>query len=134
MKFYNLKCKNCGAMLQIDPERNQAYCQYCGAKLLIDDETLKIQTRIVDDARIKEAEAKYKEIELNHELRLTESEQTEKQRKEWNLYFRIWGCVLILLVVLNILDVGSIAPMHWTIWGIGGLIYFNKTKPGSKKR
>lgn len=65
----NLKCPSCGATLTIqDDNREFAFCEYCGAKLSIDD--LRITHRIVDEARIKEAEAnkeiKLKQLELEN--------------------------------------------------------------------
>lgn len=32
-----MKCPQCGAMLNIEEGRNQAFCTYCGAKLYIDN-------------------------------------------------------------------------------------------------
>ena len=81
MKLINLKCSNCGAALEIDPERTQAFCSYCGAKLFIDDENINITNRIVDEARIKEAEVRLKELEYQHERELRE-EFIRKEKKK----------------------------------------------------
>ena len=37
MKLFELKCPNCGSVLQVSSDRNEVYCQYCGTKLLVDD-------------------------------------------------------------------------------------------------
>ena len=68
----NLTCTNCGAELQIDAERKQAFCTYCGTKLLVDDESIHITNRIIDEARLKEAEVRLKELEYQHEKELRE--------------------------------------------------------------
>lgn len=35
VKLISVKCPQCGANLELDSEREKAYCQYCGAQLLI---------------------------------------------------------------------------------------------------
>ena len=63
MKLISMRCPHCGAELSIDMERRQAFCQYCGNMLLLDDEnTININKRIVDEARLKEAEIRLKEL------------------------------------------------------------------------
>ena len=37
MKLINMICPHCGAQLEIEEGRKQAYCGHCGSKLLIDD-------------------------------------------------------------------------------------------------
>ena len=61
MKLITLRCTNCGADLQIDSERKEAYCTFCGTKLFVDDESIRITNRIVDEARLKEAEVRFLE-------------------------------------------------------------------------
>ena len=94
MKLINLKCSNCGAALEIDPERTQAFCSYCGAKLFIDDENINITNRIVDEARIKEAEVRLKELEYQHERELREEfirkEQVTVAVNEGNTNYEIF--------------------------------------------
>ena len=38
MKLVEMKCKNCGAQLKVDVEKNHSYCQFCGTEFKIDDE------------------------------------------------------------------------------------------------
>ena len=79
MKLMQLTCTNCGANLEIDPNRRQAFCQYCGAKLMLtDDESIHITNRIVDEARLKEAEVRLRELEY----------QREKDQREFDLRMR----------------------------------------------
>ena len=79
MKLIQLTCSKCGADLQIDPSRGQAFCQYCGAKLMLaDDESIQITNRIVDEARLKEAEVRLRELEY----------QREKDQREFEMRLR----------------------------------------------
>lgn len=43
MKLIELKCPNCGSILQVDSSQKEAYCQFCGTKLAIDDEVQHFQ-------------------------------------------------------------------------------------------
>ena len=38
MKLVELKCKNCGAILKVEPESDEITCKYCQTKFKIDDE------------------------------------------------------------------------------------------------
>nr|WP_296066869.1 hypothetical protein [uncultured Mediterraneibacter sp.] len=76
-------------------EKNN-FCQYCGAKILIEDDTKHYEYRAVDEARIREAEAREnirsREIELEKE-RL----QNEKEKKD-NIVKIIVAVVIIYLI------------------------------------
>ena len=37
MKLIEMKCKNCGELLNVNPERNFGFCSYCGTKYVLDD-------------------------------------------------------------------------------------------------
>ena len=81
MKLICLKCTNCGAEIELEPDSRQAYCQYCGSKLMLDDEPVQVTSRIVDEARIKEAEVRMKELEYAHEREMRELAMREEQQK-----------------------------------------------------
>ena len=100
MKLINLKCSNCGAALEIDSERTQAFCSYCGAKLFIDDENINITNRIVDEARIKEAEVRLKELEYQHERELREEFIRKEKKKSETL--SVVAFLVALLVTYNV--------------------------------
>ena len=65
-----LKCPECGAPLTVDTENPIKYCSYCGMPIYFDDETQRIEINyhsehvIRDEARIKEAENRREEIEM----------------------------------------------------------------------
>ena len=43
MKLIELKCKNCGAKLMVDPEVKDAHCEFCGIGFQLDDEVQHIK-------------------------------------------------------------------------------------------
>ena len=67
IKLVAVKCPECGAMLNIEENRTQAFCTYCGAKVLIHNEN-EFTFRHVDVADLERAETdrivKLKQIEI----------------------------------------------------------------------
>ena len=101
MKMINLRCTNCGAELQIDAERNQAFCTYCGTKLLVDDESIQITNRIIDEARLKEAEIRLKELEYQHEKELREETIRQEQKKSERIALIVFLIALAVSYSVN---------------------------------
>lgn len=72
MKLISLTCPNCNANLDdIDSSRPFCYCQYCGTKIALDDGTIRKETHIYDEAKIKETESservKMREMDVERE-------------------------------------------------------------------
>lgn len=58
-----VKCPSCGAELTIkDDNRDFMFCEYCGTKVRLDD--YQETHRFVDEARLKEAEVRMKQLEM----------------------------------------------------------------------
>ena len=74
IKLYSIKCPDCGASLPIEEGRRQLFCSYCGAKVIVNNENEYI-IREIDEARIKEAETE-------HSIRLRELELEEARQKQ----------------------------------------------------
>lgn len=74
VSFTSVKCPECGADFQIEEGRDMCFCTYCGNKILITNENEHIY-RTVDEARVKEAEAKER-------IRLKELEIEEKENAQ----------------------------------------------------
>ena len=98
MKLIELKCPNCGADIQVDEGRSYCFCTYCGAKAMIDDGA----TRIIDEAKIREAEAmeKIKLAEANLEMEKFKAEQEEKRKND---VYWAWCTVISILLIIGIL-------------------------------
>lgn len=62
-----ITCPNCGANLSIDDNRDIFFCEYCGTKIRKESDhaytKVEQEIRYVDEARLKEAELKIKELE-----------------------------------------------------------------------
>lgn len=103
MKLISLTCPNCNANLDdIDPSRPFCYCQYCGTKIALDDGTIRKETYIYDEAKIKETESservKMREIDLEREH--------SKQMNEILKYVLIFAAVLFVVgIILAAFDV-----------------------------
>ena len=62
-----ITCPNCGANLSIDDDRDIFFCEYCGTKIKKESDhsytKVEQEIRYIDEARLKEAELKIKELE-----------------------------------------------------------------------
>ena len=101
MRLINLTCSHCGAELQIDADRKQAFCTYCGSKILIEDEDIQITNRIIDEARLKEAEIRLKELEYQHERELREETLRLEQKKSERIAAIVFLAVLAITFSMN---------------------------------
>jgi hypothetical protein len=103
MKLISLTCPNCNANLDdIDSSRPFCYCQYCGTKIALDDGTIRKETHIYDEAKIKETESservKMREMDVEREH--------SKQMNEILKYVLIFAAVLFVVgIVLAAFDV-----------------------------
>lgn len=88
MNFIDLKCKNCGADLKLDPENIQAFCQYCGSKLLIDmdklSEVLKEKEKTKQVIEKEQHITKRKEMDYNY--------KKDKEKSDFKQFMIIEGC------------------------------------------
>lgn len=95
MRLVELKCPSCGADLQIEEGREFCFCTYCGAKAVLDGS---ITTHIIDEAKIREAEAMEK-------IKLAELEKQQKDNSNYNKLMIIMivvgmvGTCLMLLIL-----------------------------------
>ena len=76
------KCPNCGANLKADDDREFMFCEYCGARIdLVDCRTVHTE-HIIDEAKIKDAEAKIKNAEnVSRIVNIFAAPVEEKQRQ-----------------------------------------------------
>lgn len=74
-----LECPGCGANLELkEGNRDFAFCEFCGAKITFDD--FRSTHRVVDEARLKEAETEQM-IKLK-QLEWAEKQEAENARKK----------------------------------------------------
>ena len=129
MKLIRLTCSNCGAELELDADRRQAFCTYCGAKLLLDDESIQITNRIIDEARLKEAEVRLRELEYAHEREVREETIRKEQKKSFQLSFA--GFLGILLITLLF---ERLRPLSLIVLIIGCVLLSSMKKEDTKSR
>ena len=92
-------CPNCNAQISLDENREFGFCQYCGAKIMLDD--FRSTHRVIDEARIKEAETeriiRLKELEL-------EEKENVKLRKSRMIAYGIALVFVIIGAVIEVID------------------------------
>lgn len=103
MKLISLTCPNCNANLDdIDPSRPFCYCQYCGTKIALDDGTIRKETHIYDEAKIKETES-------SERVKMREMDLEREHSKQMNAilkYVLIFAAVLFVVgIILAAFDV-----------------------------
>ena len=109
VEMISLSCPNCGANLQVASDRESFFCEYCGQKIYVSDSNHQKYTyRKIDDARIREAEAKeairIKELELELE-KLKSKERNDKAGWKAGLIFHLifWpSAAFIIWLVLTL--------------------------------
>ena len=103
VKFISVKCPECGANLNIEGDREHAFCTYCGTKILLHNENEHIYRRI-DEAGIKQAETE--RIIRLREIELAEKKYADaKKREKVYLGLMLIGAVL-LFVAFGLDEVG----------------------------
>ena len=126
------RCPNCGANLSFEGNRDFGFCQYCGTKILLDD--YRSTHRIVDEARIKEAEVeqivRLKELEIQMKEIEKEEKAREKSRKIRIIYIAV-GVGLILISIIG----WSIFPPLYCLAGIviGGCVLIGSRRNAKNK-
>ncbi len=118
MKITALRCTACGADLQSEEINNLMFCPYCGTKLAMEDDNIEITNRIVDEARLKEAEIRLKELEYAHERELREAELREKQKKTHKIYIGLFVLVLAFSYILLREQFGGIVIIGAIVLGV----------------
>lgn len=75
MRIYKMNCNSCGAPLDIDLDRLQAFCPYCGEKLLLELDQL---DKII------------KETETTKRVKLKEEQETQRLKLQYNQHDKDW--------------------------------------------
>lgn len=98
VNIISVKCPECGASLDIEADRNQAFCTYCGAKVIINNENEYVY-RHIDEAGIKQAETdrivKLKQMEIAEKKRASE-EKTKSLKIKISLILAVVGIVMMV--------------------------------------
>ena len=99
INLISVKCPDCGATLNIEEGRKQAFCTYCGAKILINNENEHIY-RHIDEAQVKQAETeqiiRLKQLELEEKKRASKEKMTMLKTK---ISLSLFLCGLLMVFI-----------------------------------
>lgn len=94
-----LECPGCGANLELkEDDRDFAFCEYCGAKIMLDD--YRSTHRIVDEARLKEAETdqviKLKQMEI---IKIAAEQKKNQKEMKMKIFIGVGVSGLVSLAI-----------------------------------
>lgn len=84
MKLVELKCKNCGAILKINPDTPEIHCEHCKANFRLDDEARHIKYDDMDKVGYEYEKGRLKarrEYELEKQHREIEAKERASKAK-----------------------------------------------------
>lgn len=98
MKFYDLKCPNCNANLEVEDDLDIFYCKYCGTKIMLEGRSkdainAKVQIYSIDKA------TELRKAEMEHEIEMKKFEDTSDLREYLFLIIPI-GVILFLCFLM----------------------------------
>ena len=106
VNLISVKCPDCGASLDIEEGRTQAFCTYCGAKVLLNNENEYIY-RHIDEAGIKRAETdrivKLKQMEMAEKKHAND----EKAKSQKIIILLVLVAVSLIIMVSGVILGGS---------------------------
>lgn len=99
VKLISVKCPECGATLNIEEDREQAFCSYCGTKVLLHNDNEHIY-RHIDEAGIKQAETdrivRMKQLEFMEKKR-ADAEKTKALKIKISLIMATVGIPMMVI-------------------------------------
>lgn len=144
MRLVNMTCPNCGAQLQVDVDRKQAYCEHCGTKLFMQDDVHHIVYDNAEDAGYK--------FEKGRQRAQEERERINRQgrsippppqplpppppKKKSRLWLWILGWIIIFPVPLTILMLRSrrwSPKIRYGIIALAWVVYLGLAMSGNNK-
>ena len=91
MKLVELKCKNCHAKLEINPELNEYTCKYCDSSFKVDDE--------VKHIKLDDMEQNGYEFEMGR-IR-AQRENQKKQYKKKNIFWLVMAWIFLFPIMIT---------------------------------
>lgn len=142
INLIKLQCPNCGANLEVDSSLKQCFCLYCGAKMLLNNGN-EYTIRIIDDAKIKEAELQHDlevrklqeqryikpqevdaETEFKNKLQDPNVQETLKKR-----IHRKRVATIIIAAVIGIIGIPFTGPLLLLISILLAILWYTKAIP-----
>ena len=101
MKLVEMKCKNCGANLKINPDSKDFTCNYCHSTFKLDDEVQHIQYDNMIESGYEFEKGRIKAQKEAIETAI--NQENEKLKKKKNLKWWIIGWIFFFPIPLTIL-------------------------------
>lgn len=101
-KYIKMRCENCGAEMDVDPDKKIIYCPYCGSKTLIEESDDVKKAKLDSETRIHEAD---KNAEIVHDQ--TKKDISEEVNKTLQSIFGGDNFAIVAVIIL------LIAMMCW---------------------
>ncbi len=95
MKMIDMTCPKCGAIMQVDAEKEKAVCQYCGALFLLEQE---------DTLEEIQAKAEAKAYGY-HKGKLAAQERAAAQKKKNRIKIPVPVIVIAIIVLIGVISV-----------------------------
>ena len=99
VKLISVKCPECGATLNIEEGREQAFCTYCGTKVLLHNENEYIY-RHIDESGVKQDASdrivRMKQMELAEKKR-ADAEKTKALKIKRSLIMATVGILMMVI-------------------------------------
>ena len=108
-------CPNCGAHIEIPPDRETCFCTYCGTQIVVDDGTQTINIHNFDEAEMRRVELEAQEPRRQDEA----LEDYERRHRTWRLAVVGWVVALIALFVIT-----EIVDSEALLVAAGGIMIF----------
>ena len=144
MRLVNMTCPNCGAQLQVDVDKKQAYCEHCGTKLFMQDDVHHIVYDNAEDAGYKFEKGRQRAQE-ERERRNRQGRSIPPppqplppppQKKKSRFWLWILGWIIIFPVPLTILMLRSrrwSPKVRYGIIALAWIVYLGLAMSGNNK-
>lgn len=108
MKLVEMKCKNCGANLKVNPEDKDVKCTFCNTSFKIDDEVKHIKYDDMEQSGYEFEKGKIRAREEAKQAKIDEKNailqaQYEEEKRKKNLKWWIIGWIFFFPIPLTIL-------------------------------
>ena len=106
MKFVELKCPNCGAILEIEDSVDTFFCKYCGEKIMIEG-----QSNATIEAKVKiknmEHKERIKNKQYDQERFKMEFKEKTKSRSSKFGFMSLGAIILLSMIMIFFGNVGA---------------------------
>lgn len=104
VQFISMECPKCGAPLQIEAGRKEAYCSYCGAKVLVVNDNEYV-FRHIDEAGVIKAETErmvqMKQMEIEDQKRVEAKEAKSQDQKYFAIALVVGAAIFLLGTIVQ---------------------------------